>query len=427
MRCRNQCKQTIHLSCSKESQTAILVRPLTMLEETGMPLNRVIYCLCLAKSRGNVLCESHSHSYSAEMTRYSKDADSEGYDEPLCPYPMRVKIALCLLNPMCEQDPESSDYFQAMTRSSISRKHLLAHILYPLEVGDTKECRSATETVSSPEGKANKGNHKRFRVEIFLMQSSSEGTNTLLRLLRGHPPEIIQNSHPYSDNLSSSESMILSGSRVLSPSSLRMMHPGSLVPPRTLVKLALPGADIRYMSSCISSEEASVVFRELLDSSLSWSWMGFGRQVAQWSEPSGLSYSFSERNFQAGPFPKRVLRLKNHLEHLLSRFFHIPPIFNYCVANFYSCSKSGVGWHSDAEDELVPESPIACNSLGAERIFGLKPRVGSSGGVGLRLQSGSLVVMAGDCQKNYLHSILTEENSTGPRISLTFRVHRTNV
>ncbi|EER13583.1 hypothetical protein Pmar_PMAR003797 [Perkinsus marinus ATCC 50983] len=47
----------------------------------------------------------------------------------------------------------------------------------------------------------------------------------------------------------------------------------------------------------------------------------------------------------------------------------------------------------------------------------------------VRLENGSVVIMAGDTQKNYLHQI-TKENYISkhyPRVSLTFRVHKTDL
>jgi alkylated DNA repair dioxygenase AlkB len=63
---------------------------------------------------------------------------------------------------------------------------------------------------------------------------------------------------------------------------------------------------------------------------------------------------------------------------------------------------------------------IASVSLGAERLFRLKRRDGTV--VFLeRLRHGSLLMMAGDTQKNFRHEVPREPGVTQPRINLTFR------
>jgi alkylated DNA repair dioxygenase AlkB len=87
----------------------------------------------------------------------------------------------------------------------------------------------------------------------------------------------------------------------------------------------------------------------------------------------------------------------------------------------YRDGSDSVAWHGDtigrgsAEDTMV-----AIVSLGATRIFALRPR---GGGAALRfpLAHGDLLVMGGSCQRTWEHSVPKTSASTGPRVSVQFR------
>ena len=80
-----------------------------------------------------------------------------------------------------------------------------------------------------------------------------------------------------------------------------------------------------------------------------------------------------------------------------------------------------MGWHSDNESELGPQPVIASLSLGATRRFVLKHRREASRKLELPLAHGSLLVMRGDTQANYKHSLPRTARPVGERINLTFR------
>lgn len=97
--------------------------------------------------------------------------------------------------------------------------------------------------------------------------------------------------------------------------------------------------------------------------------------------------------------------------------------FNSCLLNYYADGSEGMGWHSDDERSLVPNAAIASLSLGAERNFRFKHRrTGETASV--RLQSGSLLVMAGETQTHWVHCLPKSKRVFGARVNLTFRVMR---
>ena len=80
-----------------------------------------------------------------------------------------------------------------------------------------------------------------------------------------------------------------------------------------------------------------------------------------------------------------------------------------------------MGWHSDDERELGPQPTIASLSLGAERRFVLRDRRDTARTERIALPHGSLLLMAGDTQARYRHSLPATARPIGPRINLTFR------
>lgn len=94
--------------------------------------------------------------------------------------------------------------------------------------------------------------------------------------------------------------------------------------------------------------------------------------------------------------------------------------FNSVLLNLYRNERDGMGMHSDNEPELGPEPVIASLSFGAKRTFILKHKL-TKQTVRLDLTDGSLLVMSGQTQQNWLHGINKMTREAGPRINLTFR------
>ncbi len=79
-----------------------------------------------------------------------------------------------------------------------------------------------------------------------------------------------------------------------------------------------------------------------------------------------------------------------------------------------------MAWHSDKEKDLKKNGAIGSLSFGAERKFSLKHKK-SNETVSLILKHGSLLVMKGTTQTNWLHRLPPSKKIEKPRISLTFR------
>lgn len=95
--------------------------------------------------------------------------------------------------------------------------------------------------------------------------------------------------------------------------------------------------------------------------------------------------------------------------------------FNVVLLNYYRSGQDSMGWHRDNEKELGPRPFIASISLGAPRRFLLRRYGTKSNQVEVLLEHGSLLVMKGNTQHYWEHSLPKTARDPGGRINLTFR------
>ena len=94
--------------------------------------------------------------------------------------------------------------------------------------------------------------------------------------------------------------------------------------------------------------------------------------------------------------------------------------YNSCLLNLYHDGADGMGWHSDNENELDTQSPIASLSLGAKRKFAFRHKQDKST-IALFLENGSALIMHEPIQQYWQHALLKTSSIHTPRINLTFR------
>ena len=142
------------------------------------------------------------------------------------------------------------------------------------------------------------------------------------------------------------------------------------------------------------------------------------RQIV-WMGDSDIDYQYSSHTRQAIPWTDTVFHVKHHIEQKLLDL-SIDANFNSCLLNYYPSGEDGMGYHADNERELGKQPVIASLSLGATRKFVFKHKK-TQDKVELYLESGQLIVMHGDTQSFWKHSITKTKKVTTGRISLTFR------
>ena len=138
------------------------------------------------------------------------------------------------------------------------------------------------------------------------------------------------------------------------------------------------------------------------------------KRKAAWYGDSNYAYTYSNTTKYALPWTRDLLELKTLAEKLSAKNY------NSCLLNLYHSGEEGMAWHSDDEKTLAKDGAIASLSFGAERKFSFKHKqTGET--VSLVLENGSLLVMKGATQTNWLHRLPPTKKIHHPRINLTFR------
>lgn len=140
------------------------------------------------------------------------------------------------------------------------------------------------------------------------------------------------------------------------------------------------------------------------------------RQFA-WYADHDCCYTYSGVTRAALPWSDEILELKVRVEEICG------DRFNSCLVNLYRDGSVGMGWHSDAERDLVRDGSIASLSFGAERVFKFRHRTNGRT-IFVNLEHGALLIMKGQTQSYWLHTLPKTLRITTPRINLTFRQHR---
>ena len=138
-----------------------------------------------------------------------------------------------------------------------------------------------------------------------------------------------------------------------------------------------------------------------------------------WMGDTGADYQYSGHVRQTVPWSDVVFHVKQKIEQGLAEI-GVTANFNTCLLNYYPSGADGMGYHADDEKELGQQPVIASLSLGATRKFVFKHKK-TQDKVELYLESGQLVVMHGDTQTFWKHTITKTKTVDAGRISLTFR------
>lgn len=184
----------------------------------------------------------------------------------------------------------------------------------------------------------------------------------------------------------------------------------------------LPCDGIVHYHGCIFKQNEAQLYLEQLLQNIAWKndeAIIFGKHIitkrkAAWYGDTGFSYTYSGITKHALPWTKALLEIKKIVESKSET------TFNSCLLNLYHNGEEGMAWHSDDESSLGENTIIASVSFGAERKFSLKHKQ-SRQTVSVMLQNGSLLVMKGSTQTNWLHSLPKTKTVHKPRVNLTFR------
>jgi alkylated DNA repair dioxygenase AlkB len=186
---------------------------------------------------------------------------------------------------------------------------------------------------------------------------------------------------------------------------------------------ALPDADVRLLHSLLARKAGEALY-ETLRTTVPWrqdTIKFYGKEhplprLQQWFGDAGLTYTWSGIAMKPEQWTTDLLSIKSKVEEVARE------TFNTVLVNFYRNGNDTVSWHSDDEKALGPRPIIASVSLGAEREFVLRHKTRKDlAPVPILLTHGSVLLMSGDTQREWEHTLPRRKLIADGRINLTFR------
>lgn len=179
--------------------------------------------------------------------------------------------------------------------------------------------------------------------------------------------------------------------------------------------------EVLYFPQIFTTDESDQYFKTLLEET-PWkqeSIVIYGKEMMQprltaWY--GDHDYKYSGLIMQAKPWTPTLLEIKKQVEAIANKNF------NSALLNQYRNGNDSVGWHRDNEKELGINPVIASVSFGATRNFQFKHFTEKNLKAEIELTHGSLLLMRGETQHHWLHSIPKSKQAVGTRINITFRV-----
>lgn len=135
-----------------------------------------------------------------------------------------------------------------------------------------------------------------------------------------------------------------------------------------------------------------------------------------------VDYRYSGLLHKASPMPALLKALGDDVAEQVSLALGRDIQINSALLNWYRDGSDSISFHSDDEKELGVEPVIISISFGVTRQFVLKHKQNGRIKTTLSLTDGSVVVMYGKTQAEWLHGIPKEPHVRGERFNITFRM-----
>jgi alkylated DNA repair dioxygenase AlkB len=133
-----------------------------------------------------------------------------------------------------------------------------------------------------------------------------------------------------------------------------------------------------------------------------------------WIGDEGCEYRYSGKQLSRQIWNQDLIMIRKKI------YQELKIDFNSVLANYYRDGKDSMGWHSDDEKELGPNPTIASISFGSERDLVFRNKI-TKETLAIPQTNGCLILIDGETQRNWQHSIKKTQKFIGPRINLTFR------
>ena len=137
-------------------------------------------------------------------------------------------------------------------------------------------------------------------------------------------------------------------------------------------------------------------------------------RLQSWYADEGCNYKYSGKMLRRNNWHPVLLKIKQNIETVSGEKF------NSVLANLYRDGSDSMGWHSDDESSIKQDTSIASASFGEQRPIFFKHKTDDIS-FSIDQSHGSLIIMNGETQKFWKHSIKKSKKLMKPRINLTFR------
>lgn len=138
-------------------------------------------------------------------------------------------------------------------------------------------------------------------------------------------------------------------------------------------------------------------------------------RLTAWYGDSGRSYTYSGIKSEPNPWNKGLLYIKEAIERCAGLSF------NSVLLNWYRDGEDSLSWHSDDEKDLGVNPVIASANFGETRDFLLRRKDCISQKMSIPLKHGTLLLMKGELQHFWEHSVPKRKSVRGSRFNMTFR------
>lgn len=138
-------------------------------------------------------------------------------------------------------------------------------------------------------------------------------------------------------------------------------------------------------------------------------------RLTAWYGDAGKSYTYSGITSQPNPWNTGLRYIKQRVELVAA------VTFNSVLLNWYRSGEDHMSWHADDEHELGINPVIASVNFGEARDFVLRRNDDPTQKIVIPLQHGTVLVMGGQLQHYWQHSVPKRKKVKGSRFNLTFR------
>lgn len=139
-------------------------------------------------------------------------------------------------------------------------------------------------------------------------------------------------------------------------------------------------------------------------------------RLTSWYGDEGKYYSYSGIGSLSNPWNEGLSYIKLKIEEVAKVHF------NSVLLNWYRDGTDHLNWHADDEKELGKNPIIASVNFGETRDFVIRKNDDATKKIIIPLKHGSLLIMRGELQHFWQHSVPKRLSIKLSRINLTFRI-----